>query len=301
MIQPRKVSAPTNELPRGLVWYIIGQPKSGKTTALSKWSAKGVDGTLIIDIDLGADFVDGANVIPCTSLYPPVRTKVPKNPVVDGKPLFDKDGHDTDTQEIIPPEERGFFYRNGPDVGKPMPVYSLQEILAWLSDNLDTLPYTTVVIDTIDKVVGWYEQETFQHFGVTALGEVPFGADYGYLKERTLKMFNLFKTLFKKRGMDFVIVSHSKETTIVPAQGKKKAQKQLGPALGGAIATKLLGEADIIGYSRGEDSNGTYTISFEAYDEVKVGSRVRAIAQKELPFDYNVIAQTIAEYSEEEK
>jgi hypothetical protein len=54
-----------------LTWYFIGQPKTGKTTAAANWSSKGAEGVLVIDTDLGADFVDGANVVTVTSLNPP--------------------------------------------------------------------------------------------------------------------------------------------------------------------------------------------------------------------------------------
>ena len=60
-IQVRKVSTDWSKLPNGLTWYFIGQPKTGKTTQASKWSDKGSEGVLLIDTDLGSDFVNKAN------------------------------------------------------------------------------------------------------------------------------------------------------------------------------------------------------------------------------------------------
>ena len=59
-IQVRKVSTDWSKLPKGLTWYFIGQPKTGKTSQASKWSDKGAEGVLLIDTDLGSDFVNNA-------------------------------------------------------------------------------------------------------------------------------------------------------------------------------------------------------------------------------------------------
>jgi len=60
-------------MPAGLTYLIIGQPKTGKTTAVSKWSPKGSEGVIILDTDLGSDFVDKANTVTVTSLNAPTR------------------------------------------------------------------------------------------------------------------------------------------------------------------------------------------------------------------------------------
>jgi len=114
----------SSDLPGGITWYFIGQPKSGKTTQASKWSPRGSEGVLVLDTDLGADFVDKANVVTIASLNAPLRTKKVKGVKVvnNGTPV----------PELIPPEERGFYYRTGKNRGKPMPVYSLAEVVATL-------------------------------------------------------------------------------------------------------------------------------------------------------------------------
>lgn len=301
MIEPIKIQSPTNELPDGLTWMIIGQPKTGKTTQLAEWSRNGTEDVLVIDADMGADFVDGANVVPCIGLQPPLKpVLLPSGEQVklpDGTLVFEKDKDDN--YIVIPPEERGYIYRTGPNRGKPMPVYSMAEIAGWLLKEWDNLPYNNIVLDTIDKVNTWNEERTCRKFNISAIGQGEWGSDYADAKAGVLRTFNLLRDLVKRKGGNLIIVSHSKETTIVPATKTKKAQKQLGPALPSGLATKLLGDADIIGYTTGDNGDGTYKISFEAYDEVKVGSRLRAIAQKELPFDYNEIMAIIEAYEDE--
>ena len=116
-----------DDLPGGITWYFIGQPKSGKTTQASSWSKGGSESVLVVDTDLGADYVDKANVVTCCSLNPPVRVK-------------EKDGikevkNGQEVVELVPVEERGFYYRGGPNRGNPMPAYSLAEILGVLMKN----------------------------------------------------------------------------------------------------------------------------------------------------------------------
>lgn len=60
-------------MPGGLTYLIIGQPKTGKTTACASWSPKGSEGVIIIDTDLGSDFVNNANTVTVTSLNAPIR------------------------------------------------------------------------------------------------------------------------------------------------------------------------------------------------------------------------------------
>ena len=71
----QSVEEMSSQLPDGITWFFIGQPKTWKTSAASKWSDKGTDGTLIIDADLGADFVPDANSVTVTCLNPPTRVK----------------------------------------------------------------------------------------------------------------------------------------------------------------------------------------------------------------------------------
>ena len=301
MIEVQTIKTDWKNLPAGLIWYIVGQPKSGKTTALSKWSPLGQEGVLIIDTDLGGDFVDGANIVPCIGLNAPLKPLMMKGEqvVLDGDLVWERD--DDGNHVIIPPEERGYNYRIGPNKGKPMPVYSLNEIASWLAKEWDDLPYDTVVLDTIDKINVWNEERTCARLGINAMGDGSFGNDWAGAKKGVMKTFTFFQTMVKQKGGTLIIVSHSKETTIIPAKGNKKAVTQLGPALPNGLVTQLTGQADVIGYTTGENKEGKYLISFEAYSERKVGSRLRPIAQKELEFNYETIISVINNYSEGDK
>ena len=157
-IQTRTVSTNWSDTIGGLTWYFIGQPKTGKTTAAANWSSKGAEGVLVIDTDLGADFVDGANVVTVTSLNPP----------------FEGEGDD---RKVVPPLERGFYHRVGPDKGKPMEVYSLFEVYTWIKNSWTELGYETIVIDTIDTINEWIQEAVCEEMNISAMGEGDWGSD----------------------------------------------------------------------------------------------------------------------------
>lgn len=270
-IKPRVVSNVWSEVPGGLTWYFIGQPKTGKTTAASSWSAKGSDGVLVIDTDLGADFVEGAHVLTCTDL------NIPK-----------KDG------EIIPPLERGYYHRTGPDKGKPLEVYSLAELYVHLKKNWEKLGYETLVIDTIDCVNKWIESTVCDELGINSMGEGQWGIDWGTARRKNLDVVKKLQNIIKKYGGNLIIISHSKTSTMT--DGKI----QLSPELPRGLGYSLCAKADVIGYSTVDRENLEYSISFQSYDERTIGSRLKPLAQKVLPFNYNDVTLEIMKYKTEE-
>jgi hypothetical protein len=288
MIEVRKVTTDWHKgLPSGLTWFFIGQPKTGKTTACAEWSEKGSEGVLILDTDLGAEFVDKANVVTIASLNAPTRPvmKDGKQVTISGNPQA----------EVIPPEERGFVYRSGEARGKPMPVYSLIEAYQWLDKEWDNLPYDTIVIDTLGQVNEWVEEIVLKELGITAMGEGQWGADWGKARRKNVDIIKRFQNLIKMKAGNLVLVSHSKTTVVT--DGKAQLSPELPRGLGYSLAAK----ADVIGYSTALKDDGSYNVSFEAYDERVVGSRLRPLSQKVLPFDYKAIVSEILNYKEKDE
>lgn len=288
MIEVRKVSTKWSDgLPTGLTWFFIGQPKTGKTTACAEWSMKGSEGVLILDTDLGAEFVDNANVVTIASLNAPTRPvmKDGKQVTLAGSPQ----------SEVIPPSERGFVYRSGKDAGKPQPVYSLIETYQWAEENWDDLPYDTIVIDTLGQVNEWVEETVLQELGISAMGEGQWGADWGKAKRKNVDIIKRFQNLMKKKGGNLVLVAHSKTTVVT--DGKAQLSPELPRGLGYSLAAK----ADVIGYSTALKDDGSFNVSFEAYDERVVGSRLKPLSQKKLPFSFKAIVSEILNYKEKSK
>lgn len=286
-INIKKVSTDWTKLPVGLTWYFIGQPKTGKTTQASRWSEKGADGCLLIDTDLGSDFANNANTITVTSLNTPTRAKM-----IDGKEVTEKGKPQT---EVVPNLEREYYHRTGENTGEPMEVYSMVEVYFWLKDNLKKLPYDTIVIDTIDHINRWIEQSVCDERGQTAMGEgSSWGADWAQARKKNLDIIKKFQTLCKSLGRNLVLISHAKSTVIT--DGKS----QLGPDLPKGLSYALTASADVIGYAMANKEDGKFYLSFQAYDERTVGSRLRPLAQKVLEFDYNSVINEIIKYKEQE-
>ena len=288
MLQVQKVTNDWSKgLPGGITWYFIGQPKSGKTTQAAKWSPKGNDGVLVIDTDLGADFVDGANVLTISSLNPPTRDKKKDGVTItkSGKPII----------EVVPPEERGYCYRNGDNKGKPMPVYSLAEVVSDLLKNWDKYPYDTIVIDTIDQVNTWIEDTVKVEMGISEMGQGQWGSDWAQARKKNVDVLQKLQRFLKQVGGNLVLISHSKNTVVTDAKA------QLAPSLPSGLGRAVCAKADVIGYTTIDKETNDYMISFEGYDERMVGSRLKPLAQKLLPFDYERIIKEINSSKEENK
>tara|TARA_R110002074_G_scaffold221702_3_gene392425 strand:+ start:770 stop:1603 length:834 start_codon:yes stop_codon:yes gene_type:complete len=273
-IQARKVTTNWNEQPGGLTWYFIGQPKTGKTTAAANWSSKGTDGVLVIDTDLGADFVDGANVVTVTSLNPP----------------FKEDGED---KKLITPDKRGYYHRTGSDKGTPMKVYSLFEVYTWLKANWSSLGYETLVIDTIDTINEWIQDAVCVELGITAMGEGQWGADWGKARRKNVDIVKRLQTLMKKHSSNLILTSHSKQSQM------NDGKIQLSPELPRGLGYALCAKADVIGYATVIKDDLIPSVSFQAYDERTVGSRLKPLNGQILPFTYTDVSKAITDYKEE--
>tara|TARA_Y100000310_G_scaffold77401_1_gene74012 strand:+ start:243 stop:1115 length:873 start_codon:yes stop_codon:yes gene_type:complete len=272
-------------LPGGLTWFIIGQPKSGKTTATSKWSNKGNAGVLIIDTDRGGQYVEGANIVPCISLKTPIRAKKTK----EGKQLV-RNG--VPEYEAIPPEKRGYFHTIGEDKGKPKAVYSLDEIYKALKEEWSGMPYDTLVIDTVNMLNTWSEQRVCKELKIKTMGDAEFGKDWGRAKKEVLTYILKFQKLVWQTATTLILISHSKQTIMIDNKA------QLTPELPRGLANNICGKSDIIGYTTGSNKDNKFEISFQAYDERSIGSRLRPLAQKKLPLDYKAILKEVNSYKE---
>ena len=282
MIQVDKVVVNPNELPGGFVYLLIGPPKTGKTTEVAKWR----ENCLIIDTNLGTDLVN-CNRITCTSINPPKREVKDS----DGKILVK--GGKTLT-EIIPPEERGYLYRAGEHRGKPLPVYSLAEVLTWMKQSLQKgeFPYKAISIDTIGDVNDWIEDIVVDEMGITSIGEAAYGSGWGKARTKNIDILKRFGDICRRYAIDFIQVGHSKPTTVIGTIA------QLSIDLPRGLTTALNAKADVIGYVSIDKNSGRSLISFQAYDEIQVGSRFEALGGKTIPFTWKSIQENVEKYKD---
>jgi hypothetical protein len=268
MIKIHKTQADPLDQMSGLTWYIIGPPKSGKTTNASKWSSDGSKRVLIIDTDKGTDFLEETDTIPTHWLAPPKSFNEEKK-----------------IHLTTPPEERGYFYRSGDMKGKPMPVYSVGEIIVDLKSGMLPDVYETIVVDTIDKINQWCEELAKQELGIDDIADAGFGKGWSLAREKCLSIVTALQDHCKAKGMNLILISHSKETQVT--DGKV----QLSPNLPAGLSKRLTATSDAIGYSTFDKETQKPMLSFESYDERAIGSRIPALHNKVFPFDYKAIMQ----------
>ena len=195
-------------------------------------------------------------------------------------------------QEIIPPNERGSYYRTGKEKGTAMPVYSLAEAFSWIRKEWDKLSYDTIVIDTITEVNQWIEAVVKEELGISAMGQGEWGTDWGMARRKNLDIMKRLQNFIKKKGGNLVIIGHSKTTTVTDGKA------QLSPELPGGLTRALTAKADVIGYVTGNKSTETFSIDFQSYDERAIGSRLKPLVQKILPLSYEAVINEIKSYKE---
>lgn len=284
MIKVRQTENITGELPKGITWMIIGQPKTGKSTCAANWHGK----VLIIDSDHGLDFLDknNADIISVWSINTPMRNKIDEK----GKKVYD---NGREVMEPVPLEERTPVYI----AGNKLPPYSLAEIIVWLDKEWVNLGYDTIVMDTINKINEWIEDEVCREAGIRSISELGFGVGFDLAKKKNLNAIRKLQELVQRNGAHFVELCHSKQTTVIDE--KKKMTVQLGPELPGKLGIAVTAQADVIGYTTINSKTGKPEITFDNYDEKTIGSRIKALHGKTMPLSWNEIAKTIVEYKGE--
>jgi len=283
MLEIQQSVSEFTSMPKGLTTYFMGSPKSGKTTASSSWSTKGNKGVLILDSDLGSDFIEGgARFIPFYGIDIPKRCVNIDEARNGSEPVY----------EVVPNNMRGHVYKTGEMAGEPCSIYCVGEVLNELYKNWDEYGVDTIVIDTIDKVYKWCEDKALKELKLSAMGEASFGSDWGKAREYFIEIIEDFQRLCKSKGASLVLTSHTKPMIIVDGS------TQLVPELPRGAAARITALSDIIGYTKidKESKDGQPLIDFNNYDERFIGSRIRALHGKVLPFDFKEIEKEVVNY-----
>lgn len=275
-IQKNKVDL--NQLPI-YCGLIGGSPKVGKSTVASSWSDKGKKGTLMIDIDMGASLID-CNRLPVAFLNPPVKR------------IETSDGIE---KTVIPPIERGYVYKSGDGKGSPMPVYSLYEVYEWMEEQItaNNFPYQTVVFDTVDALNELVEQKVMQSLGINGMGQAGYGQDWNMAKQRNLNILKRFIDLLERNAINTLLICHTKQRMVI-----EDGTTQESPALPRGLSSMLQGKMTFICNVK-RNKNGKPIADFKSYSEKQVGSRIKALNDKSIPFSYENFKKTIKNFKED--
>ena len=138
----------------------------------------------------------------------------------------------------------------------------------------------TIVIDSIDKLAGWFGDEVAKTFGLNAITERKKGVDGFEVNGEFTKRMEGMVDFFKGCGKLVILIAHIK-----PAKTEQGVViTPAGINVRGASAALLLNEADIIGYAYKKlvgDSN-RYYLSFQGGPFEAWGSRVDELQDKTL-------------------
>lgn len=154
--------------------------------------------------------------------------------------------------------------------------------------------YETIIIDTLDDVYDWAEEEacaqltTKLKMKIDNVGEAPHGAGWGNARNRLLGFVEVWKGL----GKNVIFIAHSQAASTEQGTVATKARTIDFP---GKLAHRLPGKVDIIGYCYSvKEGVGTSRsinryISFEPYEELEAGCRYKELNGKVLPMTFQAI------------
>ena len=125
------------------------------------------------------------------------------------------------------------------------------------------------------------------------MGDGSWGADWAAAKKKNADIVKKLQDFLKKVGGNLILISHAKQTAMTDDKA------QLAPSLPSGLGRTLCAKADVIGYATVNKSTQEYEVSFEGYDERMVGSRLKPLANKALPFDYESVINEIKTFKEE--
>lgn len=164
---------------------------------------------------------------------------------------------------------------------KPNTLNEFRECFGMIRTRIseDKFPFETIVVDSLDVLNSWFEQEACRELGIKQMGEGSWGSDWATARDKLLKVIDAFRALRKT----IVLIGHSKMAIVEQDSMRAKTCD-----LPGKLARFLTAKVENIGYCYGlKDKEGIKrVVSFEPYEELDAGCRNRALAGKIIPMSY---------------
>jgi hypothetical protein len=101
--------------------------------------------------------------------------------------------------------------------------------------------FKTVVIDVVDRLYEYMEEEICKRNGVKTISDIPYGSGYSAVRKLFLQYFDSLN----KKGISVVFITHAKEKEF---RGENVSWTAMGTSLGKAIEESLLGMCDLVLY-----------------------------------------------------
>lgn len=163
----------------------------------------------------------------------------------------------------------------------------IRGLIVQLSKAKNTIPYETIVVDSLTTLEQWIEEEVSQDLGCE-FGTAGYGADYGSARTKMMRMINAFKNVNKR----IILIAH---TNISAEPGTEI--KTL--SLTGKVKNLVTAAADAVGFMGWK--NEERIISFASTQKDESGSRYPQLIGKEISATYETFAITIGEVSPKEQ
>ena len=154
-------------------------------------------------------------------------------------------------------------------------------LIVQLAKERETIPYETIVVDSLTTLEQWIEEEVSQELNCE-FGTAGYGADYGSARTKIMRIINGFK----KVNQRIILVAH----TNISAEPGTEIQTL---SLTGKVKNLVTAAADAVGFMcwRNEER----VISFASTQKDESGSRYPQLIGKVIPASYQDFAITIGE------
>ena len=238
--------------------------------------------------------------LPTENSKPPKANEVPKNysMVLFGQPKVGKTTLATEFPNsiLLECENGGAEYI----ACKKIDIQNLTELRESHKLLMSNETFETVIIDSIDKVAEWTEDEICKSLKLSSMFVGKFGSQWGEYKLKILKIINAFLMLNKK----VIFIGHLKKAE-TNGNGGIINPKTIN--IYGQTAMQIISTVSNVGYmfaKEGTDKKIKRYLSFKAGEMVESGSRCPAISDKviELPLGkgYKAFEKCFAEYGKKE-
>lgn len=170
-------------------------------------------------------------------------------------------------------------------------VTSLEELNEALNVSYQS-EFSNIAIDTIDEIYRWAEVATVKSLNKklktnhSSVEEFGYGVGYAVARNMVMDIINRLH-VFKSVGKTVLLVSHQKQVG-----GDNDTQKSRTVDLPGKLSRMIAAAMDAIGLvyvTKDKDGELHRMLSFKPYDQIDAGCRLRELAGKELPFNFEAI------------
>jgi len=157
----------------------------------------------------------------------------------------------------------------------------IRGLIVQLAKEKDSIPYETIVVDSLTTLEQWIEEEVSQELNCE-FGTAGFGADYGSARTKIMRIINGFKKANKR----IILIAH----TNVSAEPGTEIKTL---SLTGKVKNLVTAAADAVGFMGWK--NEERIISFASTQRDESGSRYPQLIGKDIPATYQAFAETIGE------